>query len=376
MSNTKEGVFEMPVMSIKDLKDFAERFEKYQIQKDSHIQNDVANASSGESENKDRNEEVVEVNGSQVRVGTTEHINAMLGKTSRKNSKQSLLNSTHTDLFSEDFVSTPDSLFESESPAPEEKQAPSQTNGSIYSAFNDVSVSESEKYLQLKVADKDNNVFGINLPVVDDGKSLVALNVCNVENLSGVDDQALDNKMEELTQLVDKIHSDSISEGRKSWKPIYGAFEADFSSAISELAEMDEYQKNDKPMILFSEGCDNDNGYKVAIQPNSPLAKKWDKQWGNQHDSEIANKDVPKFGIQLKTMTTRSLGEDDKHPIVLFGTSEYENGKNSFHSEMSLNVLKYMKGDLDDEQAFVPQENPHRRKTPVVEKEPSVGFDI
>lgn len=369
MSNKKEGVFEMPVMSIKDLKDFAERFEKYQIQKDSHIQNDA-------SIKKDVGEEVVEVNGSQVRVGTTEHINAILGGKSRKNSKQFLLNSTHTDLFSEDFISTPDSLFESDPSNSEEVNTPNQTNGSIYSSFNDVTTSENEKYLQLKVVDKENNIFGINLPVIDEGKSLVALSVCNVENLSGVDDQTFDNKMEELTKLVDKVYSDSLSEGRKSWKPVYGAFEVDFSSAMSELAEMDEYQKNDKPIILFSENCENDNGYKVAIQPNSPLAKKWDKQWGNQHDSEIANKEVPKFGIELKTMTTRSLGEDDKHPIVLFGTSEYENGKNSFHSEMSLNVLKYMKGELDDKQAFVPQENPHRRKTPVVEKEPTVGFDI
>jgi hypothetical protein len=371
MSNEKEGVFEMPVMSIKDLKDFAQRFEKFQIQKDSHTQNDAVTA---ESKTNDVSDEVIEVNGSQVRVGTTQHINAMLGGKTRKNSKQFLLNSTHTDLFSEDFVSTPNSVFQSDQDKPEENEV-KQTN-SIYSSFNDIDVTENEKYLQLKVVDKDNNVFGINLPVIDEGKSLVALNVCNVENISSTNDEILDSKMEDLAKLVDKVYSDSIAEGRKSWKPVYGAFEVDFSNAITELSEMDKYQKNDKSMILFSEGCDNDKGYKIAIQPNSPLAKQWDKQWGNQHDSEIANKDLPKFGITLKTMTTRSLGEDDKHPIVLFGTSEYENGKNSFQAEMSSNVLKYMKGKLDEEQAFVPQDNPHRRKTPVIPKEPTVGFDV
>lgn len=378
MSTKKEGVFEMPVMSIKDIKDFTQRFEKYQIQKDSHAQSDMVEPSV-ENNKDDISDEMVEVNGKKVRIGTTEHINAVHGHKVRKDSKQHRLWSTHQDLFGEDFVSTPNSLFEGESDKPEtneKEQKVENNNSSIYSSFNDVSLSENGKYVQLKVVDKNDNKFGINLPVIDDGRSLVALNVCNVENLSNVDDATLESKVEDLTQFVDKIYSDSISEGKKSWKPVYGAFEVDFSSAMNELSEMDEYQKNDKSMILFSEGCDDDKGYKIAIQPNSPLAKQWDKKWGNQHDSEIANKDVPKFGIQLNTMTTRSLGEDDQHPIVLFGTSEYENGKNSFQAEMSSNLLKYMKGDLSEENAFVPQDNLHRRKTPVMQKEVSANFEI
>lgn len=378
MSTKKEGVFEMPVMSIKDIKDFTERFKKYQVQKGSHSQSDMVE-SSGENKKDDVSDEIVEVNGKKVRIGTTEHINAVHGHKVRKDSKQHRLWSTHQDLFGEDFVSTPNSLFEKETDTPKvdkTEQKVENNNSSIYSSFNDVSLSENGKYAQLKVVDENGDKFGINLPVIDEGRSLVALSVCNVENLSNVDDATLESKMEDLTQFIDKIYSDSISEGKKSWKPVYGAFEVDFSSAMSELSEMDEYQKNDKSMLLFSEGCDDDKGYKIAIQPNSPLAKQWDKKWGNQHDSEVANKDVPKFGIQLDTMTTRSLGEDDRHPIILFGTSEYENGKNSFQAEMSSNLLKYMKGDLNEENAFVPQDNLHRRKTPVMQKEVSANFEM
>lgn len=366
MSTEKEGVFEIPVMSIKDLKDFSQRFEKLQVQMDSH-----------KEQQNNGQENVAELNQSDV--VTTEHINALHGNKVRRNSKQHHLWSTHQDLFSEDFASTPDELFKKDNNEPElseEEEKIENNNSSIYSSFSDVSLVENDKYIQLKVEDKEGNKFGINFPVIDEGKSLAGLNMCNIEKLSNMSDEKLDSSMENLTKLVDKVYSDSLSEGKKEWKPVYGAFEVDFSSALNELSEMEEYQKKDKTMILFSEGCDNDNGYKVAIQPNSPLAKKWDKEWGNQHDSELPDKDLPKFGIELKTITTRSLGEDDEHPIILFGTSEYENGKNSFQAEMSSNITKYMKGEIAEEEALFPQNNTHRRKTPVIKEDKTVSFDI
>jgi hypothetical protein len=365
MSTRKEGVIEMPVMGVQDFKDFAERFDKYQVQKSSH--------NGGSQKTKESEEpEVVEVNGHQVRVGTTEHINVMLGAKTRKNSKKHILNSTHTDLFSDDFIES-----NSQDELTIESEAPSDPNSrNVYSDFNDVRVSDNGKYMQLKVEDNEGNKFGINMPKINDDGSLVALSVCNVEKLSDIEDAKFDASMDKIAKLVDEIHKTTVAEGKREWKPVLAAFEVDVSTALSELAEMDEYQKNDKPMLRFSEGVDNDEGYKVVVQPNSPLAKQWDKKWGNQHDSEVADKDSPKFGVVLKSMDTRSLGENDKHPIVLFGASEYENGRNSFHSEFSSNINKFMKGELDDEQAFFPQDNVYRKKTPVIPKEPSASFDI
>ena len=155
MSTKKEGVFEMPVMSIKDIKDFTERFKKYQVQKGSHSQSDMVE-SSGENKKDDVSDEIVEVNGKKVRIGTTEHINAVHGHKVRKDSKQHRLWSTHQDLFGEDFVSTPNSLFEKETDTPKvdkTEQKVENNNSSIYSSFNDVSLSENGKYAQLKVVE-------------------------------------------------------------------------------------------------------------------------------------------------------------------------------------------------------------------------------
>lgn len=361
MSTEKEGVFEMPVMSIKDLQDFSKRFEKYQIQQESH---DAVN---------NEKRKTVEINGEQVEVGTTAHINAALGKTGRKNSKQFLLNSSHQDLFADNFDSSHDKDHDKEKEVTNNNDNLSE---SIFSKFNDVSVNQDDNGIEFIITDKEGDVFGVNFPSIDDSNSLVALSVCNVDNLSNMSDDAFESKLESVGELIDKIKSDSLAEGKKEHPPVYGAFESDFTEALNEIAENDAYlNKRDETVLRYSEGLEESKGYSVAVHPNSRIAKEWDKKWGNQHDSEIPDKDAPKFGVTFKTMETKSLGEDDKHPIIIMNNN-YQNGRNSFQKEFANNITEYMMGKRDDDLVFKPKHDSPTLKTKVAETKPEVGLGI
>lgn len=274
------------------------------------------------------------------------------------------------------------SLFDKDSKGLDELEATpsiveSNNDNNPFGVFSKIDSTKVSDKVRLTFVDEEKTFgtesFTIDLPIVDDNKTLVAMTVDDVKPTSEISDEQFDKAFLEVSKVMETT-IDAITRETKPTYSVYALPEFEMTEFLDEVAE--EYgEKN----VKYAESNFEEGKEFITFKFSDKLMKDVDSRYSNQHDSEFPNKDVPKYGVKMLTSDVSYNGVSDENPTVII--REPWMIKNTFNASMHANLIDVIEDKLEINELHTKVErgdikHPERPLTEELKKKETMGLSL